>query len=1047
MASETAMRFYDAISFYQPMKKIFLFISICLFICGAVFGQSTVRGKISDNNGESAIGAIVVLKANRSVGTTTDFDGNYSLKITDSTEQTLVISLLGFQTVEETIHPRHGEVILKNFTLKPAAAKEIKEVEVTAKAVKSKEYFIENVKKKSATTMDYISSETIRKTGDANVSTAVARITGVSTTDKGFITVRGIGDRYVKTTINGSVVPTLDPFTNNLKLDLFPASLVDNIIITKTASPDLPGDWAGAYISVETKDYPEQFSVSAESTVGYNPQSTFKDVISSQRSSTDWLGYDNNFRDHSHDFVVFNGTINSVDPTPGRYYEYVALGLGPYFNSLGITAQNWTADGANGANYDRLGLVQLGLLPPALINDAAAYQNAKNQYLTGPYQTQAFDIINAPASAWGKSFPNNWNTLYRKAPMNFSQSFSIGNQIKLFKKPLGFIAGFRYGSSMQYDPVSTANRINGNIVDGHAVIASRIEQQSSVESNGWSALCNLAYKLSPNNSISFLFMPNFTGVNKVRYSNDYSEFNVDLITKSQYYEERKQLVYQLKSEHYIPAWKWKIEMNTSYTDGKSNIPDFKNLPYAKDAGAGGTITYRIGSGVGDGIHRYYRYLSDNIFDGRLSLEMPLANTPGLTRKLKVGGAYQRSDKKYDQYDYELNISGPLLNDNLDEYFSLDHFDIRSYTSAYGEKHTIDYYYYSDPEVDVANHTFGHSDIGAGFCMLDYALTSRLRFSGGLRIEQADFFTDVVKFDSLHLPANDSRRIYAESLPLANPGKLNEISYLPSASLIYKLKNDETYPVNLRLNYSQSVARPSLRELSDIAAFDYELRAPVFGNSDLKMVNISNYDLRLESYFKTNDNLSVSFFYKDFKNHIELVNPGIYTWLNAGKSYAAGVEVEGKKVLPFHFTFSANVTLIKSQTTYVKTQILTSEGRKNYFYGDEATRGMYGQAPYVVNGILSYTADSLGITATLSYNMQGPRLVIASESANILDVYEMPRNLADLKISKNISKHFIVSITVRDILNTPIVLSYKEVDVDYNRYRYGTNYLFSLSYKL
>ena len=92
-------------------------------------------------------------------------------------------------------------------------------------------------------------------------------------------------------------IPTLDPFTNNIKLDLFPASLVDNIIITKTASPELPGDWAGAYISIETKDYPDKLSVNMESSIGYNNQSSFKNVISSQRSSTDWLGYDNGLRE------------------------------------------------------------------------------------------------------------------------------------------------------------------------------------------------------------------------------------------------------------------------------------------------------------------------------------------------------------------------------------------------------------------------------------------------------------------------------------------------------------------------------------------------------------------------------------------------------------------------------------------------------------------------------------------------------------------------------------------------------------------------------
>jgi len=100
-------------------------------------------------------------------------------------------------------------------------------------------------------------------------------------------------------------------------LDLFPASLVDNIVITKTANPDLPGDWAGAYLSVETKDYPEKLSVNVETSFGYNEQTTFKDVVSSQRSSTDWLGYDNNLRDINHnDFIP-------IKPNPSTYDEFI----------------------------------------------------------------------------------------------------------------------------------------------------------------------------------------------------------------------------------------------------------------------------------------------------------------------------------------------------------------------------------------------------------------------------------------------------------------------------------------------------------------------------------------------------------------------------------------------------------------------------------------------------------------------------------------------------------------------------------------------------
>jgi hypothetical protein len=113
--------------------------------------------------------------------------------------------------------------------------------------------------------------------------------------------------------------------------------------------------------------------------------------------------------------------------------------------------------------------------------------------------------------------------------------------------------------------------------------------------------------------------------------------------------------------------------------------------------------------------------------------------------------------------------------------------------------------------------------------------------------------------------------------------------------------------------------------------------------------------------------------------------------------------------------------------------------------------MAGQAPYVLNGILSYSLDSIGLSFAVSYNMQGPRLSIVSAQPDFIpDVYELPRHLLDFKVSKTIGKYFVVSATVKDIFNAPIRRSYilsDESNIDFDSYRYGTNYLLSIAYKL
>jgi hypothetical protein len=351
----------------------YVLIICCLFWAGSSHAQGTVRGKIVDPNGEPIIGAKVMFADTSGFLGKTDIDGLYSLKVPDGKLHQMRITLLGYDTLKKELQLKNNEVLIADFIMKEREKiQEVKSTTVTRKATKSNDYYMERVKVNSAVSIDFISSETMKKTGDANVTNAVARVSGVST-NGGMITVRGIGDRYIRTNFNGSRIPTLDPLTNNIKLDIFPTSLVDNIVISKTQAPDLPGDWAGAYISVETKDYPDKLMVNVESQFGYNLQSTFKDFVTSDRSGTDWLGFDNGFRG-------FNDGVSFSKPNmnPSNYQSMVALGLGDFYQKLGV---NGWADASNeNQTYMALGLVELGLLSSSQVNDPSAVLAAISQF-------------------------------------------------------------------------------------------------------------------------------------------------------------------------------------------------------------------------------------------------------------------------------------------------------------------------------------------------------------------------------------------------------------------------------------------------------------------------------------------------------------------------------------------------------------------------------------------------------------------------------------------------------------------------------------------
>jgi hypothetical protein len=1019
----------------MSFKKLVLSVLFAFSTACAVYSQGTINGHITEANGNPVVGVVVRITGSDNLAAISDFDGYFKLALPDNKSYELYIAYIGFEDLRDTLSLSKNEVRAKEYVLLEKSIMK-DEVNVVARAVRSSDNYMERIKRNASVSIDYISSETIKKTGDANVINSIARVSGVST-NGGLITVRGIGDRYVRTTLNGSRIPTLDPMTNNIKLDIFPNSLVDNIVISKTYSPDLPGDWAGAYISVETKDFPDKLMIQLESQIGYNTQTTFKDIISSERSSTDWLGFDNGLRTREDVPIV------APNLRPSEYQEMVALGLGEYYNNMGVSG--WSEGNSQGDLYFRMGLVQLGLLGDAQINDDEAVDAATSQY-NSTYKPLAFNRINPNGKNYDNGFSNRWNTIMRKAPLNNSQSFSIGNNIKFFNRELGFMVGFKYASSQRYDP----NGISQRVGDETLGFPFDIQEYAKIsrETNSWSALMSASLKLNEFNKISFLFMPNVIGNNDVANYTSIrlpTEFQDIDVTNNIFYEQRRQLIYQLGSSHYIPGKKIKIDFNTSYTDGRSIAPDFKAIQYLYVVQGDSIVSYQFSPTAGDGIRRYYRFLDENAFDTRIAMEMPLANsTTSLTRKLKFGGGTFRNDRKIDNDEYRVmlgnnNFLDQLTNGDLDTYMSADRFTM---------KDGIADFKYEDFYTD-RNHSFGYSNVHSVYLMTDYAINTKWRISAGVRGEYTDIFTDVDKYDQMNYERNDPRRLNVGGFPYVNAADIQQFDILPSANLIYTHITPKGIQSNLRMSFSQNLARPSIRELSDAAIFDNEFRTLIYGNSDLKTAQILNYDVRFETYFNMDDNVSISAFYKDFHNHIEMGfgSSGI-TWENIDQSTVRGIEIEGSKNIWKGLSIKANATFVKSEAQFVRRDFQVVEGIKIYTPIDTILRQMYGQAPYILNGILSYKSDSLGFVITASYNVQGPRLVIAGAIRGRPDVYELPRHSVDIKASKKLGEHFTASLTIRDLLNAPVRRSYDLPDgwVDYDNFRYGTNYMLSLAYK-
>ncbi len=272
------------------MKQNKLFL-ILFFIYNLTFANGIIRGKVTDkSNGEPIMSVNITVKDTKT-GTTTDFDGDFSFSLKEGL-YTLTFSSLGYKTIKiNNIQVTNDKVTEINTSLSPSDT-QLEEVVISASNNKRTASALLNIQRKSVKLLDGISLESIKKSGDANVADAIKRVTGISIEGGKYIFVRGLSDRYTKTILNGVEIPGLDPDRNTIQMDLFPTNLVDNIIIYKTFTPDLPGDFTGGLIDITTKNFPtkETFQVG----LGYSVTSNMnfnKDFILYEKQPLDWIGF------------------------------------------------------------------------------------------------------------------------------------------------------------------------------------------------------------------------------------------------------------------------------------------------------------------------------------------------------------------------------------------------------------------------------------------------------------------------------------------------------------------------------------------------------------------------------------------------------------------------------------------------------------------------------------------------------------------------------------------------------------------------------------
>jgi outer membrane receptor for ferrienterochelin and colicin len=299
-----------------------------------------------------------------------------------------------------------------------------------------------------------------------------------------------------------------------------------------------------------------------------------------------------------------------------------------------------------------------------------------------------------------------------------------------------------------------------------------------------------------------------------------------------------------------------------------------------------------------------------------------------------------------------------------------------------------------------------NDLLAAYLAANLPFTSKLNLYTGVRMEKND--------QEMHSYSSDNA---SEEVNIV----IDKTDFFPSANLSYKFTEKSL----ARISYGLTINRPEFREIAPFAFYDFELKKLVRGNPELENASISNYDLRYEYYPSPSETFVFGLFYKDFKKPIETIeiNSGSgkdYTFQNALGATNYGAEIEIRKSLESlgkkdnFLKYFKNLMLV-ANASYIKSEIKLDTAK---FYSAEAKRPMQGQSPYILNLGMYYQDNLHGLMVSLLYNVIGKRIVVVG--LDTPDVYEMPRNVIDLTITKNVGESVQIKAGIQDILNQKVV---------------------------
>jgi hypothetical protein len=970
----------------KPAHLTYKIINNAIVIASAPTSEQPGRlsGKIVDDRGEPLPGASIrILQLNKAMQS--NVDGTYSFGGLPPGTYTLEVSFVSFQTKRITeVIVKQGELTSLNILLNAITSK-LEQVVITGSAKKENATALYARQKNEAGISNGISREQIAALPDKNIGETLKRISGVSTNDNRRVVVRGIAERYNLAMMDGATLPSTDVQVRDFEFDIVPSNLVDNVIVSKTATPDMSFGFGGGLVQINTMAVPNEnfntFSMGSK----YISGSTGKDFLGYGRGKNDYLGFDDGKRNRfPNDIFSFTGQnyspTNPYTFTPPPGVEKITPEM--------IAAQNKKIGG-----MERLGT---------------------HRYTTAPGQNYQFSL--------GRSYP-------------------LGNS------RLGFVGSLSYRNEQAVDDIShfergAFNKLGGNLYNaatGEENDVSTAKQYNFTTS--WGALLNFGWnsknhRITSRNFYSRVFANQFFRLEG--WPTDAGFGNHPIIKEYDRPKFIDLLQNRINGEHNFGRFRfeWSVARN-KVSNLELDAVDAEQNPIETINGTiynyipGGTTN----PGTGTINRSKYKYQETNkMADAAISYKFNLDKMPQV---FKTG--YQYLEKKGDYYWNVLPIGVANVNNHNVKYLPIQNWNIDF------KDPLLDVYYF--PAVFNSNNYTGKNNNQAVYAMMDNRITNWLRLVWGIRAEYykyekikdaaADLAaqTDMNNLDKKRFVDPETGNLVHQTIDAGSEEK--RWQYLPSANLTITPFNN----FNIRASYAKSAIRPALIENSSFARYNY-LYDRIQRNTGVISTLITHYDLRLEWYPAPGEVISGGYFRKHFKNPVEMYldvtnTSGAVDLLTANSDYAnvQGWELDLRKSMGFihrgwkfldNIYVSGNLTLQKSDVQASSFRYETmgrGEDINGVFYAYRKKtylrekRPLYGQVPVLYNLGLQYAGERLG--ANIAFNHTGYKVLTVGMQPQYSEM-ERPRNQLDAQLSYRFlkNKKLQARLNMSNLLNSP-----------------------------